>query len=209
MVSNKYKMKKIYKFYGLKLNNISKKLLSVLLLSSLGSVAMAASESVEKVQVLNVMKKYVEATSCWHSFDKKNDFKQTSIKDVFPIYSDKEVGISEYYVFWGGDKGCNGGSGTMSFFMSEVSKFSDSRPFVVQNDSAFGNDLNINFRFIEKIKQINKDQFEIISWNYADEKYGGKDGGNNFPANKFKYTVQKIMGEGWKITNQVLLEQNK
>lgn len=188
---------------------ILNKILASLLTISLSGFAFAATESSEKVQVLNVMKKYVEATSCWHSFEKDSDFKKTTIADVYPIYSDKEIGLSEYYVFWGGDKGCNGGSGTMSFFMSEVAKYSDSRPFVVMNDDAFGDDIDINFRFIESVKQIKNDQFEIVSWNYADDKYGGKDGGNNFPANKFKYILANVKGEGWKITKQVLLKQNK
>ena len=188
---------------------ILNKILASLLTISFSGFAFAATESSEKVQVLNVMKKYVEATSCWHSFEKDSDFKKTTIADVYPIYSDKEIGLSEYYVFWGGDKGCNGGSGTMSFFISEVAKYSDSRPFVVMNDYAFGDDIDINFRFIESVKQIKNDQFEIVSWNYADDKYGGKDGGNNFPANKFKYTLANVKGEGWKITKQVLLKQNK
>ncbi len=40
-------------------------------------------------------------------------------------------------------------------------------------------------------------------------KFGGKDGGNNFPANKFRYTLKNVDGEGWKLVDQVLLEQNK
>jgi len=40
-------------------------------------------------------------------------------------------------------------------------------------------------------------------------KFGGKDGGNKFPANKFRYTLKNVDGEGWKLVDQVLLEQNK
>lgn len=50
---------------------------------------------------------------------------------------------------------------------------------------------------------------EIISWNYADDKYGGKDGGNNFPANKFKYIVKQDDNYQWKVINQTLIKQNK
>lgn len=72
--------------------------------------------------------------------------------------------------------------------MSVVGRYSDQRPFVVQDNSAFG-DIDINFRFIESVNQINLNKFEIISYNYADQKYGVGNGGNNFPTNKFKYTV--------------------
>ena len=191
------------------MKNLSIKILSIMFILGTSTTISAASEASEKSQVLSVMKKYAEATSCWHSFDSKSDFNKTTLKDVYPIYSDNETGIREYYVFWGGDKGCNGGSGTMSFFMSEVSKWSDSRPFLVQNDAAFGEDIGINFRFIDSVKQISKDHFEIVAGSYADEKYGGKDQGNNFPANTFRYSVKHVMGEGWNVTNQVLLKQNK
>ena len=191
------------------MKNGLKSVLAGLVLVGASGLTTGATVEYEKKQVFDVMKKYVEATSCWHSFDKSSEFRKTTLKDVYLINSDKEIGFSEYFVLWGGDKGCNGGSGTMSFFMSEVSKYSNSRPFVVQTDNAFGDNIDINFRFIDSVKQISPDHFEIISWNYADERYGGKDRGNNFPANKFKYTVKMIMGEGWQVTNQVLLEQNK
>ncbi|MCU4499250.1 hypothetical protein KTI59_03810 [Acinetobacter radioresistens] len=143
-------------------------------------------------------------------------------KNIFTIDRDIDSGIGTYYVLWTGDKGCMGGSGTISSYVSEVSRYSNNRPFLVMNDDAFNNEKNwkydsednvisagINFRFIESIRKINSDSFSIIAWNYADDKFGGKDGGNNFPANRFKYTLKKLEGTGWVITNQVLLEQNK
>ena len=48
-----------------------------------------------------------------------------------------------------------------------------------------------------------------VSYDYADDKFGGVDSGNMGPANKFRYTVSLVEDEGWKITKQVLLEQNK
>ena len=68
----------------------------------------------------------------------------------------------------------------------------------------------INSRFIQSVKLITPKTMEIVAWNYANEKYGGKDGGNNFPANKFKYTINYDDSENsWKVSNQVLLKQNK
>ena len=170
----------------------------------------ALTESQENVQALNVMKKYAEATACMTTFEKGEE-RLTTIKDVFTIDRDPSLGSSSYFILWGGDRGCQGGSGTYSAILSEVSRFSESRPFLVQNDDALGTDIyeNINFRFIESVKMLQPKTLEIISWNYADDKYGGKDGGNNFPANKFKYIVKQDNENEWKVINQTLIKQNK
>lgn len=173
-----------------------------------------ASESTERAQVMKTMTNYISSVACE---DEKLD-----PKNIFTIDRDIDSGIGTYYVLWAGDKGCMGGSGTISSYVSEVSRYSNNRPFLVMNDDAFNNEKNwkydsednvisagINFRFIESIRKINSDSFSIIAWNYADDKFGGKDGGNNFPANRFKYTLKKLEGTGWVITNQVLLKQNK
>lgn len=190
------------------------KISHILLFSILNIVAMknsyALTENQEKVQVLNVIKKYSEVTACMTTFE-KNTERKTTIKDVFTIDRDPSLGSSSYFILWGGDKGCNGGSGTYSVIFSEVSRFSESRPFLVQNDDALGTDIyeNINFRFIESVKMPQPKTLEIISWNYADDKYGGKDGGNNFPANKFKYVVKQNDNGQWKVVKQTLIKQNK
>ena len=190
------------------MNIFFNKIISLLLLVGASSSVLATPKSAEKHQVFNVMKKYAEAVSCGHTFDGISDFERTTIDNVYLISNDSDTGNTVYFVLWGGDVGCNIGSATTSYYMSEVSRYSKSRPFLMQNEYAFGNDININFRFIQSVKQIKGDQFEIISWNYADEKYGGSDGGTNFPANKFKYTVTNVGDGEWKITHQVLLEQN-
>lgn len=171
-----------------------------------------ASEQTERTQVLKTINNYIGSVSCANSKIKS--------KDIFKIDSDLETGITTYYVLWVGDKGCQGGSGTMSFYVSEVSRYSSNRPFLVISDDAFGDNnekawsgedttkTTINYRFIDSIKQISPEKFEIVAGAYADEKFGGKDGGNNFPANTIKYTVQNGQDNGWKITNQVLLNQN-
>ncbi|WP_262475250.1 hypothetical protein [Acinetobacter radioresistens] len=173
-----------------------------------------ASESTERAQVMKTMTNYISSVAC--------ENEKLDPKNIFTIDRDIDSGIGTYYVLWTGDKGCMGGSGTISSYVSEVSRYSNNRPFLVMNDDAFNNEKNwkydsednvisagINFRFIESIRKINSDSFSIIAWNYADDKFGGKDGGNNFPANRFKYTLKKLEGTGWVITNQVLLEQNK
>ncbi|WHP04901.1 hypothetical protein QLH32_12720 [Acinetobacter corruptisaponis] len=190
------------------------KISHILLFSILNILAIknshALTESQEKVQALNVMKKYAEATACMTTFEKGEE-RLTTIKDVFTIDRDPSLGSSSYFILWGGDQGCNGGSGTWSSIISEVSRFSENRPFLVQNLDALGTDIyeTINFRFIESVKKPQPKTLEIISWNYADDKYGGKDGGNNFPANKFKYIVKQDNENEWKVISQTLIKQNK
>lgn len=191
---------------------IKKTLGLTLLVSSICSTAFA-SEMQEKAQVLKVIKNYTTSVAC--------GLDEITLKDIFTIDRDAELGSSTYYVLWSGDMGCNLGSGTHSSYVSEVTRYSNTRPFLIIGDDAFNNEkkwvidnehnvikAGINFRFIQSVKQISPSEFHIISWGYADEQFGGKDGGNNFPANKFKYTLNLVDGEGWQITNQQLLEQN-
>lgn len=171
-----------------------------------------ASEQTERTQVLKTINNYIGSVACANS--------KIQSKDIFKIDSDKDSGVATYYVLWVGDKGCQGGSGTMSFYISEVTRYSNSRPFLVMSDDAFGDNnekawsredttqTTINYRFIDSIKQISPEKFEIVAGAYADDKFGGKDGGNNFPANTIKYTLQNIQGSGWQITNQKLIKQN-
>lgn len=167
-----------------------------------------ASELSEKNAVVRIMNNYVSSIACSEN--------KVQLKDVFTVQKPSESG-SIYFVLWNGDVGCEGGTATHSYYISEVSNFSPSRPLLVKSNDAFGdnneehlnsNKASINYRFIQSIKQIDPYEFEIISYAYADEKYGGKDAGNMGPANKFQYNMVFFEDEGWKITKQVLLEQN-
>ena len=89
-----------------------------------------ASEQTERTQVLKTINNYIGSVACANS--------KIQSKDIFKIDSDKDSGVATYYVLWVGDKGCQGGSGTMSFYISEVTRYSNSRPFLVMSDDAFG-----------------------------------------------------------------------
>ena len=189
---------------------------AIALVASISSVQAASTIAQEKWQVLAVAKKYAEATACMTTFDKDTPLNErTNIKDVFLMERDPELGNATYYVLWGGDTGCNGGSGTYSSMFSEVNRLSDSRPFLVVEANLFYQDHlsgieagKINSRFLSSVKIIDSNQMEVIASNYADEKYGGKDGGNNFPANKFKYNLNFDQSDyKWKVVRQVLLSQ--
>ncbi|MBV6549945.1 hypothetical protein KTN00_02720 [Acinetobacter soli] len=188
-----------------------KKLLLGLGLACSISLTNAANESQDKYRILDMMKQYSRLVSCMNSFEKiPENGRPTTIKDVTTVEYSQEENSYVFYVFWGGDMGCAGGSGTGSNFVTEVARYGgDWKPYTIQTDYAFGENLKINYRFIESIKKINKNKFEVVSWDYADDKYGGADGGNNFPANKFKYTLERNNFEPWRVTNQTLLEQNK
>lgn len=170
----------------------------------------ASTELEDKQKVLEMMRQYSELVSCMSSFSKDPENKNpTTIKDVQTVEYDKKQSTFVFYILWSGDHGCGGGSGSMSNFVSEVAKYGEWKPYTVQTDYAFGENVGINYTYIESVKKININRFEVISWDYADSKYGGEDGGSNFPANKFKYTLERETFEPWKITHQTLLEQRK
>ena len=188
-----------------------KKVIATTFLLGINVNTVFASELQDKQIIMKLMNNYINSVACATSKVQINN-----IVSIFP--PEEDYTGSTYYVLWSGDKGCEGGSGTMSSYITEVSRYSSSRPFLVNTDDALGDNNEkawaagtwfTNYRFIESMKKTKDGSLEIIGWNYADAKYGGKDGGNNFPANKFKYTLALDEEAGWKVIKQVLLEQNK
>lgn len=170
--------------------------------------ANATTEAQEKIEVLNVIKKFTESVSC--------ETQPISLKDIYMVERDIKYGSSTYYVLWGGDIGCNGGNTNYSRYVTEVNKFRRNTTFtidIVEKDGTlrglYAFDDTIVHDFIENIKRINSNKFEVISWDYASDKWGGKEGGRNFPANKFKYTLERVGYGHWEVSSQVLLEQKK
>lgn len=169
------------------------------------SIAMAQSdiESKEKLEAISVLKKHSETIACNTSFEEEKNLKNF-IKNVFPIErDDSDFGSTVYYILWHGDIGCAGGSGTNSFAVSELSRFSKTRPFLVKNNNAFGEEFSklVNLRFIEKIQQINNKKFVVTSSEYE------KKDANNFPSNKYQYTVEQVNFK-WKVTNKKYIGRN-
>lgn len=180
------------------LNKLFISILAALSLSSCGEVKAASNDGLDKATALSVMKKYAEATSCMHSFSKDEGGENlTTIDDVYLIDSDVEARTITYYVFWSGDVGCAGGSGTFTHQLSEVGNQLGVSPLLVQNLSILDG-LDMNARFIESVKQINKDEFEIIAEEMGD--FG------NYARYKFKYKVKRI-DDSWKITKKTLLKK--
>ena len=162
----------------------------------------AGNESQEKIAVLNVIKNYSGAVACSTNFE-DGDSLDSYLKNVYTIDRDDESGSATYYVLWSGDMGCMGGSGTYRYFISEVSRHTNTRPFLVQNNEAFGLDIEnkINFRFIESVTKINSNHFSIVSSEFADGD------SNNFPSLKYKYTIKtKGLRGPWYVTNKTLIK---
>ncbi len=174
------------------------------------SYSYASTELQDKQKILEMMKQYSGLVSCMSSFSNDPENKDpTTIKDIQTVEYDPKQSTFVFYVLWSGDHGCGGGSGSMSSFVTEIAKYGDWKPYTIQTDYAFGENIGFNYVYIESIKKINTNKYEVISWDYADSKYGGEDGGSNFPANKFRYTLERERFEPWKITHQALLEQRK
>ena len=84
------------------------------------SNAAFATEFQDKQAIMKMMNQYINAVACATS--------KVELKDIVNIHPPKEDYTgSTYYVLWSGDKGCEGGSGTMSAYISEVSRYSTSR----------------------------------------------------------------------------------
>ncbi|MGW7846244.1 hypothetical protein ACWEZX_06940 [Acinetobacter baumannii] len=188
-----------------------KKIILLVVAVAFSAFVRASSELEDKQNALNMVKQYSALVSCMNSFEKDpENGSPTTLNDVHTVEYDKEDNSYVFYVLWSGDKGCAGGSGTMSNFVTEVARYGGAwKPYTVQTDYAFGEDVGVNYGYIESIKKINSHKFELIGWDHADSKYGGVDGGSNFPANKFKYTLEREQFEPWKVTHQALLEQRK
>ncbi len=62
---------------------------------------------------------------------------KVQLKDIFTIDKPSENG-STYYVLWNGRYRMQWGTGTHSYYVSEVSRFPANRPLLVKTNDAFG-----------------------------------------------------------------------
>jgi len=179
---------------------ISKVVGSLLILSTVSYTAQAKPISQEKKEVLKQASNFAQAVACYTTFDADSEY-QTTVKDIY--LTEKDTGYTEYVVFWSGDWGCSGGSGTYMSYLTSFSKPSQSQPFIVDQQDILG-DINadgylVNDRFIEDIKFENG-KFLITGSDFSNE---GDDGGNNFPANRYKYTLALDSNNyKWKLVNK-------
>ena len=178
-----------------------KKLPLLIMLTAFTSQAYAESELEEKAKALSVLKQYSETVACGTNLEEQESL-EPLLKDIYTIERDDLSGAT-YYVLWQGDVGCLGGSGTTYFYISEIGRDSNAKPFLVKSDNAFGKQFSeeINSRFIESVKKINPNHFIVISSDFS-----GSDS-NNFPSMKYQYVLQRQNWE-WKITSKTLLKSS-
>lgn len=172
------------------------------------SVSVSADEQID--HVLKVAKMHAKVSACGTSFDNDAEHKTTD-KDIYLI--DSDVYQKKYIVSWSGDLGCAGGSGTFGQIFTEISSANAAEyKYVVMNDDAFGmygdnDNFMFNMRFVELVKQLSKDKFEIVSSDFSSEQCGDS-GMNNFPSTKYKYTMEKDKRDNWRLESKVFLSCN-
>lgn len=190
------------------------KTMGLVILTIASNTVLAKPSVKEKYEVLKQAKNYAQSVACATTFDDDNQGHKTTINDIHLIESqmdfseENEIG-TQYVVYWGGDWGCSGGSGTYSSFLTSFNRFSETRPFLVEKMDVL-EDVNedtyqINTRFIEDVKFLNG-VFLITSSDYSDN---NTDGGNNFPRYQYLYTViYNDSSDTWKLANKKLLKDN-
>lgn len=161
-----------------------------------------------------MVKQYANLTSCNHSFEDKAQ-KRTTLSDVILARDDDYA--TEYYVLWHGNAGCitdKDGSIKSHANITVVSKpKAIGNKYYINDYNPFSEVVDFNRYYIENLYKIGQDKYRVISWDWADEKYGGKHDGN--VANKFEYIIEFVADEldpsigSYEITNQRLLEQRK
>lgn len=173
-------------------------------LTMVAQSTLAKPPQIEKLDVLRQAKNYAQAIACSTTFSKDSEVK-TDINDVYLIESTTDYDSGEefgtnYIVEWGGDNGCAGGSGTYMGFITSFSRFSQTRPFVVEHQNIIDDmDLNgysLNPRFIEDVSYNNK-KLSVTSSEYGND-------GSNSPRYKYIYTAT-YSDFGWKIVNRKLI----
>ena len=194
--------------------SLSIKAIAAISLATMTSLVNAVPTS-EKYDVLKQASNYAQSVACYTSFSPDTEGLRTSVKDVYLVETSSSDDINEfgskYVVFWGGDYGCAGGSGTYSFYLTVLSRMSENNPFLVIQDDIL-EDINesefqINTRFIEDVK-FHNGVFIITASDYSDIEEENM--GDNFPVNRYQYTVTYNDNEyKWVLANKKFLGKNK
>jgi hypothetical protein len=94
---------------------------------------------------MKLMNNYINAVACATS--------KVQINNIVSIFPPEEDYTVQLIMFYGVEIKVACGSGTMSSYISEVSRYSSSRPFLVNTDDALG-DNNENLGQMEHHLQI-------------------------------------------------------
>lgn len=163
--------------------------------------------SAAKYEVLDKAKQYAQSVACSTTFDDDSEERLDSVNNVYPLeyskmFDDSKV-TGSFLVLWGGDVGCNGGSGTYGYSLTEFQRVSDSRPFTVSNPDLLEELYEIsevNTRFIQDISYNDRTKtLEVISYAFA-----AKDG-NCCPSLKYRYNFKNSDSGKWTLSKKVRL----
>ena len=154
--------------------------------------AFAQTNANDTVQVLNIMKKYVQTIACGSTVQAKNIIDMTNSESDPPIY----------YVLWIGDIGCSGGSGTTTANITAVEKnrmmdlgYAVSVYPILEDEVYYG----LYPLYIESLKKISDHKIQIVSSEPVNEY-------SNHPRKKYKFILQSSENNAkWRLVNKILV----
>lgn len=151
----------------------------------------------DKQKAFKAVQLYAKLVSCENTF---KDINQITYQVDSPNSSDKT-----FYVLWQGNMHCSIMSGGLPSYVTEVSTKGGNGNYIILNDFAFGQELGINYYFIDSIKKVGRN-FEVIARDFANPINENQ----YYPSNRFKYTlVQNEDGYGWKLSSKEFLGKVK
>lgn len=173
----------------------------------------------EKQLVYQQAKNYARAVACNTTFDvpadRNTDLEnssdhQTDLDDVyltrteFDYTSNKQIN-TQYLVYWGGEWGCEGGTGSYSYFLTELSRCCSEHPFLVYDsnilDQINSDGMRIDGRFIEQVEFVDDSVLITAS--------GEGDDGGQHPKNRYQYTLIHEPNDGiWELVDEKLIGEN-
>ncbi|MFT4101844.1 MAG: hypothetical protein QM674_12560 [Burkholderiaceae bacterium] len=180
-----------------------KKILLTAALLAAASQSHAGADTPERRQALDVLIRHAATVACDTTLEGREPSAEL-LENVHAVERGETIGSATYFILWGGDMGCNRGSGTSSYFVSEVGRYSDSRPFMVRSNHAFGEVLGqvVNPRFIRKLEKTRDGRFVIVSSEHAENDP------NNFPSDSYRYTLEMRDGR-WQVVDREFLGKNE
>lgn len=142
-------------------------------------------ENSEKREVLAVAAAYAFSVGCVFSFN------------VVRLNEDNSK--RHYLVIWGGDIGCEGGSGTWGDSACEVTENSQGKLFIKSAEHYFDNSL----RYIEEVVGYFNGELVLIGYRYNEFDL------NNFPSLKYKVNLERDSKGQWFLTGEELLNKEE
>jgi hypothetical protein len=145
-------------------------------------------------EVLRVANNYASAVSCIDSPAEAND-----ILALHPYKKREDALDAKFLVFWHGDIGCDGGSGTHTDNVALVRMGSFDSYYVDPTRSSPRIDLEFNTRFLERLVGNTENTIVVDAMEFA------KGDSNNFPSLLFRYTLRVDAKGNWKLLDKKLL----